>query len=245
MVCHLTRIVADVGRIHPRRNQEWAEANDKTEALQDSDASPSGVAPALPPRLSPIENLKLSIGRLHVCDRYAQVQKLCYPHLMLRENRYIRGEVRLARRQVCPLQVFHVCKRVADSGDLVIEKRDFATVDTHVPAISISLSPVLYVVLKPRRNRMLLRGPHLGARRFVSSDLHLIELATRRCGIMMHNEIHTPIVRGVHNSMPAETPRFIGYQWSREAGKLWRGEGGAGGSLDNARNSLSGVYILL
>jgi len=60
---------------------------------------------------------------------------------------------------------------------MVIEKRGFATVDTHVPEISISLSPVLCVDLEPRKNRISLGGPHQGARRFVSPRLRHIELA--------------------------------------------------------------------
>jgi len=44
----------------------------------------------------------------------------------------------------------------------------------------------------------------------------------------MHNEVHTWIVREVHNSLPEAKPKYIGDQWSSEARKIWRGEDGAG-----------------
>jgi hypothetical protein len=191
--------VADMGRIHPRRNRERL-ATCTFEALKAADTSTPGMALALSPRHSPFGNSQLPRGRLHVCDCYAQVQQRCHPHLILRIYGHLLGEAKLATRQVCPSQVFQVCKTVANSSDVVIQKRGFAIVDTHVPAIAISLSPVLYVHMQPRRNRILLGGRHQGARRFVSPGLHRIELASRPCGMMLvMREIHTSIAGNSRN----------------------------------------------
>ena len=59
---------------------------------------------------------------------------------------------------------------------------------------------------------------------------------------MMHNEVHTWIVRKVHNSLPEAKPKYIGDQWSREARKIWRGEDGAGGRLYNFKSGLMDLY---
>jgi len=40
---------------------------------------------------------------------------------------------------VCPLRVFRVYRLVADSGDVVIQRRRFSIVDTHEPVIAIPL----------------------------------------------------------------------------------------------------------
>jgi hypothetical protein len=43
---------------------------------------------------------------------------------------------------VCLLRVFVVCNKVADSGDVVIEKQDFSTVDTHGPATTMHVHAI-------------------------------------------------------------------------------------------------------
>ncbi len=45
----------------------------------------------------------------------------------------------LARYPGPSLQVFRSYKKVADSGDVVIQKQGFSTVDTRVPAIATTL----------------------------------------------------------------------------------------------------------
>jgi hypothetical protein len=82
----------------------------------------------------------------------------------------------MARRPVCLLRVFWVHKRVADSGDVVIPERGFSIVDTHEPAIAISLlSFCLHAIhLHPHRNRICLVGCHQEVRRFDSPGLNHI-----------------------------------------------------------------------
>ncbi len=41
----------------------------------------------------------------------------------------------------CLLRVFPVYKKVADSGNLVIQRQGFSIVDTHEPAIAMPLFP--------------------------------------------------------------------------------------------------------
>jgi hypothetical protein len=43
----------------------------------------------------------------------------------------------MARRPVCPLWVFCVYNKDADSGDVVTQEQGFSIVDTHEPAIAI------------------------------------------------------------------------------------------------------------
>jgi hypothetical protein len=43
----------------------------------------------------------------------------------------------MARRPVCPLRVFCVYNRDADSGDVVTQEQGLSIVDTHEPAIAI------------------------------------------------------------------------------------------------------------
>ena len=81
--------------------------------------------------------------------------------------------------------MFRVCNKVAGSGDVVTRKQGISTVDTRVPAIATILSPFSYLgrcappqrgLDGPHRNRILLRGRHLGGRRLLPLDqVHRIE----------------------------------------------------------------------
>jgi hypothetical protein len=44
--------------------------------------------------------------------------------------------------------MLRVCKKVADSDDVVIRKQGLSTVDTRVPAIATTLSPLSYLGLQ-------------------------------------------------------------------------------------------------
>jgi hypothetical protein len=71
-----------------------------------------------------------------------------------------------------------MCKRVADLGDVVIQKRCFSIVDTRVRAFAMPLSILLRLSIvdvgldqnidqthpSPRRNQILQVGHHQGAR---------------------------------------------------------------------------------
>jgi hypothetical protein len=122
---------------------------------------------------------------------------------------------------------FQVCKTVADSGDMMIQKRGFATVDTHVPAIAISLSPDLNEDVQRRRNRILLGGPPQEVRRFDSPGLHA---STLRDDAQRDRYVDS---REVHNSLPSTKSKSIGDQWSREARRSWRGSVKRRSQIDN------------
>jgi hypothetical protein len=51
----------------------------------------------------------------------------------------------LARHPGSSLQIFWVCKKVADSADVVIRKQGISTVDTRVPAIATTLSSLSHL----------------------------------------------------------------------------------------------------
>jgi hypothetical protein len=89
--------------------------------------------------------------------------------------------------------VFRVHNKVADSGDVVIHEQGFSIVDTHEPAIAISLlslSPRLLMVnTSSHRNQKFLVGPHQEVCRFDSPGLNHIK-SVRHCEIS-RNERHT------------------------------------------------------
>ena len=77
--------------------------------------------------------------------------------------------------------MFRVYSKVADSGDVAIQKPSLSTVGTRVPVIATTLSSFSksgyrtlcrYPDIWPHRNRILLGGHHLGARRSFPSGLH-------------------------------------------------------------------------
>jgi hypothetical protein len=85
-----------------------------------------------------------------------------------------------------------VYNKVADSGDVVIQKQGSSIVDTHEPAIAILLSPFwfLYGILDiSYKNRIYPVERYQEVRRLVSPGLHHI---SSHCG-MLRNEGHTPI----------------------------------------------------
>ena len=112
---------------------------------------------------------------------------------MLRSYHNEWGEARLARRSVCPLWVFCVYKKVADSDDVVIQKLGLSTVGIRVPAIAMLLSPWFWLHMWPYsyRNQIFQVGHHQGVRRFVSPGLHhIMPVSCSHCG-MSPNERHT------------------------------------------------------
>jgi len=80
----------------------------------------------------------------------------------------------VARCPVCPLWVYwvHEKDKVADSSDVVIQRRGFSIVDTHGPAIAIPL--FLHVRCE---NQIFLVGRHQGVRR-PGLGVHHIESVT-------------------------------------------------------------------
>jgi hypothetical protein len=82
---------------------------------------------------------------------------------------------------VCPLRVFWVYNKVADSGDVVIEEQGFSIDDTRELAIAMPLSAVWDYNMdmdmdmdmdSQYKNRIFLVGRHQGVRRFGSPGLH-------------------------------------------------------------------------
>jgi len=98
----------------------------------------------------------------------------------------------LARRPACPLLVFEVYNKVADSGDVAIQKQGFSIVGTREPAFAMPLSPVcpsvhiMVQVPESYRNQIFLVGRHQEVRRFVSPGLHHVKSVGSHCG-MLHN----------------------------------------------------------
>jgi hypothetical protein len=92
------------------------------------------------------------------------------------------------------LRVFQECKKVADSGDEVIQEQGFSIFDTHEPAVAILLlSFCLHATGSPHRNQIFLVGCHQEVRRFVSRQpglvVHHIKSVSHRG--MSRNERHT------------------------------------------------------
>jgi hypothetical protein len=82
--------------------------------------------------------------------------------------------------------MLRVYNRVADSGDVVMQKRDLSIVDTRVPEIATTPAPFSRrneknpdIDICPHINRILSGGRHLGGRRLSPPDLHHIESASR------------------------------------------------------------------
>jgi hypothetical protein len=102
---------------------------------------------------------------------------------------------------VCPLRVFRVYNKVADSGGVVIEEQGFSIIDTLEPAIAMPLSPFC---LHPmdfylHRNQIFLVGRHQEVCRIVLPGLHHIKSVSSHCG-MLHSERHTTVVGLIHRS---------------------------------------------
>ena len=77
------------------------------------------------------------------------------------------------------LRVFWVYNKVADSGDVMIEKQGFSIVDTHEPMIAMLLSQFcLYMVVYPYKNQILLGERRQGVCRFVPYCLHPFNLVS-------------------------------------------------------------------
>jgi hypothetical protein len=132
---------------------------------------------------------------------------------------------------VCPLRVFRVYNKVADSGDVVIQKQDLSIFDTHEPATAVPPSPFGFKCIRwthhssyPHRNQIFLVGRHQEVRRFVSPGLHHIKSVSSHCG-MSHNERHTSIVFGSFLPSPAtilchqQAFRTV-IEWCRYPGRL-------------------------
>jgi hypothetical protein len=77
----------------------------------------------------------------------------------------------VARHPTCPLQVFRLCKQVADSADAVIQKQRFANVDRRAPAIVMPLCPLFLMHLHPDKNRISQVGLHRGECRLILPGL--------------------------------------------------------------------------
>src|SRR6266436_8428104 len=149
------------------------------------------MAPASLPTLYPMANPKGAGGRLDIRDWSAQVPQRCRPRLMTRTYPPKRGEARLARHPVCPLRVFGVYKLVADSGDVLIQRRRFSIVDTHEPPVAMLLSSSCFRKRKsyPYKNQIFLVGRHQGVRRFVSPGLHHIKSVSSHCRTLHKKDI--------------------------------------------------------
>jgi hypothetical protein len=128
-------------------------------------------------------------------------------------------------------------RKVADSGDEVIQKQGSSIFDTHEPAIAMHLSPYgLYMMdAKSYKNQIFLVGRHQGVYRFVSPGLHHITSASSHSG-MLRNEIFTSILSGSFLPSPAtilchQQALRMAIYWGRYLGvaRKWRrGEGGTG-----------------
>ena len=139
----------------------------------------------------------------------------------------------LARYPGPSLQVFRSYKKVADSGDVVIQKQGFSTVDTRVPAIATTLFLFSQIGLRspprgnldtqPHRNQIFLRGRRQGALRFLLPGLLCIKSANSLSG-MMQSKRRTSIMIVCHQRA-FEMPIYWDGR-ARKTRKRWRGEGG-------------------
>jgi hypothetical protein len=127
--------------------------------------------------------------------------------------------------------VFRVCKKVADSGDAVIQKQGLSTIGIRVPAFAMPLSPVCLYMMdsSSHRNQIFPVGRHQEVRRFVSPGLrHITSVSYGHCGVL-HNERHTSTSFG---SFLCHRQAFrVAIYWDpypRAVRKWWRGEGGTG-----------------
>ena len=83
--------------------------------------------------------------------------------------------------------MFQVCKRAADSGDVVTQKQGLSIVGTRVPAIATTLSSFSCLHLRilsrgdpetgPYKNQILLGGRRQAAHRLLPHALNRIESA--------------------------------------------------------------------
>ena len=76
------------------------------------------------------------------------------------------------------LRVFRVHNKVADSGDVVIQKQGFSIVGTHEPTIAMPLLSFVrcMIYLWSYRYQIFPIGSRQGVRRFVSLGLHHINI---------------------------------------------------------------------
>ena len=141
----------------------------------------------------------------------------------------------LARCPICFLRVFGMYKKVADSGDVVIEKQGFSIVDTHGSAIAISLPTFCLHAIDsdPHRNQTFLVGRHQEVRRFVSPHLHHIALVSNHCGMSHNNhERHTStlfcsfLLSTVTILCHQQAFRRLSIGFDRVVRKWWTGEDG-------------------
>ncbi len=88
------------------------------------------------------------------------------------------------------MQVFGVYKKVADTGNVVIQRQAFSILNTNEPAIAMPLSsPCLHFETYPYKNQIFLVGRHQGARRFVSPCLHHIKSVSSHWGTLHKKHI--------------------------------------------------------
>jgi hypothetical protein len=110
-----------------------------------------------------------------------------------------RREERVARCAVCPLRVFRVCNKVADSGDVAIQEQDFSIFDTREPAIAMPQSPIFsnQEDAWPHKNRIYLVGRHQEVCRFAPPGLHHITSVSCSHWGVLHKVRHTSTVVGL------------------------------------------------
>src|SRR6266403_801989 len=126
------------------------------------------------------------------------------------------------------LQIFRSEQKVADSGDVVIQKPGFSTVDTRVPAIATTLllfshmsirsPPQGHLDAQPHRNQILLGGRRQGALGLLLPGLLCVKSASSLSG-MMQNKRCTLIMIVCHQQ--AFEILIYWDKGAREARKRW------------------------
>ena len=130
---------------------------------------------------------------------------------------------------MCPLRVFQECNEVADSGDVMIQKRGFSIFDTHELTVAIPLLSFCFQTTgSPHRNQIFPVGRRQGVYRFDSPGLvhHTTTVSHRG---MTRNERHTST--SFSSFLPSPATILCHQQTFRTAeipGRL--GNGGKGGS---------------
>ena len=97
----------------------------------------------------------------------------------------------MARHPACPARVFWLCNKVADGGEVVIQKQRFAIADRHAPESATTPSPFLRFDPHQYRNNIpreiLPVGHHQGGYQLISPGLRRIESVSSCCR-MLHNK---------------------------------------------------------
>ena len=95
--------------------------------------------------------------------------------------------------------------KVADSGDVLIQKQRSSIVDTHEPVIAIPLPPSYPQMASPHKSQISPIGHRQGEHRSVSFGLHHVNSVSTAVGYCIMKDTRQPFLRSVSSEPGDDT----------------------------------------